>query len=79
MIVSDYIRFLDFLYLVWSENIVFCDYNQGPSMGELYCPDSNNWIYNNTGNFYPNIGIPANFTIEDYEVFQIIKPQDMIL
>src|SRR2546421_356385 len=48
--------------------------NQGPSMGNLYCLYSNNWNYHyNNGEYYPNIGIPANFEVEDYEVFQVIK------
>ncbi|RGB35314.1 hypothetical protein C1646_814829 [Rhizophagus diaphanus] len=51
---------------------VYCSYNQGPSMGELNCPDSNNWFI--SGQYcYLNIGIPSNFTVENYEVFQIIR------
>ena len=43
-------------------------------MGKLYHNTDNKW-YNsdNRGYFYPNIGIPANFTVEDYEVFQVTK------
>ena len=44
-------------------------------MGNLYNNDNyNNWQYSyNSGDYYPNIDIPANFTAEDYEVFQVIK------
>jgi hypothetical protein len=43
-------------------------------MGNLYCSD-NNWYYQiySEGEHYPNIGIPPNFEVEDYEVFQIVK------
>ena len=51
---------------------IYCYNHQGPSMGGLYCPDSNNWTYD-SGGYYPSIGIPANFVVEDYEVFQVIK------
>ena len=34
---------------------------------------SNNWWYNHYGNYPKMEGIPRNFTIEDYEVFQVIK------
>ena len=52
-------------------------------MGNLatYNPNNpnnwNNWLfcYNRCNeNIYPNIGIPKeNFTVEEYEVFQVIK------
>jgi hypothetical protein len=51
---------------------VYCYYNQGPSMGGLNCPDSNNWYINNDTR-YPDVGIPSRFTVENYEVFQVIK------
>jgi hypothetical protein len=52
---------------------IYCFNNQGPSMGGLYCHDSNdNWTYSNSGSFR-NLGIPAKFTVENYEVFQVIK------
>jgi hypothetical protein len=53
---------------------VFCDSSHGPTMGNLWY-DNNNWSYNNfyNGNLYPKIGIPENFEVEDYEVFQVIK------
>src|SRR5437764_7025217 len=38
---------------------VYCYNNYGPYMGNLYCPNSNNWrYYYNDGDYYPNIGIP---------------------
>jgi hypothetical protein len=53
---------------------IFCYNNQGPSMGYLYCPDSKNWTYDGRDdNTFPNINIPAKFTVENYEVFQVIK------
>ncbi|CAB4373478.1 unnamed protein product [Rhizophagus irregularis] len=54
---------------------VFCGPRYGPTMGNLFC-NNNVWSYNNSydnGNRYPKIGIPANFEVEDYEVFQVIK------
>jgi hypothetical protein len=47
--------------------------DQGPSMGSLYCSDSNDWSYITSDTRYPNIGIPSQFTIENFEVFQVIK------
>ncbi|CAB4384936.1 unnamed protein product [Rhizophagus irregularis] len=60
-------------YVKVANNAVYCDNNQGPSMGGLYCPSSNSWVYSYSGNYYPNIGIPKNFDVEDFEVFQVIK------
>ncbi|GBC06295.1 hypothetical protein RclHR1_06740011 [Rhizophagus clarus] len=56
---------------------IYCHINYGPSMGNLLCCD-NNWHYDNfdNGNRYPKIGIPTNFEVEDYEVFQVIKMQN---
>ncbi|GBC52542.1 hypothetical protein GLOIN_2v1847683 [Rhizophagus irregularis DAOM 181602=DAOM 197198] len=51
---------------------IFCYNDYGPYTGDLYCPGSNNWICNN-GNCYPKIGIPGNFIVENYEVFQVIR------
>jgi hypothetical protein len=52
---------------------ICCNNNHGPQMGNLYCPNSNNWSYNISGTYYFNIGIPANILVENYEVFQIIN------
>ncbi|GBB83917.1 hypothetical protein RclHR1_10580005 [Rhizophagus clarus] len=52
---------------------IYCKTNQGPSMGGLFCPDSNNWSYFTSDTRYLNIGIPSNFAVENYEVFQVIK------
>jgi hypothetical protein len=60
-------------YINYAPNAVYCRNDRGPQMGDLYCPNSNNWSYNTSGICYSNIGIPANFTVEDYEVFQVIK------
>ncbi|EXX74618.1 hypothetical protein RirG_049440 [Rhizophagus irregularis DAOM 197198w] len=53
---------------------IYCHIYYGPAMGNLLCRD-NNWHYDNydNGNRYPKIGIPTNFEIDDYEVFQVIK------
>jgi hypothetical protein len=53
---------------------IYCNHTHGPSMGNLNCINDN-WLYNNydNGNRYPKIGIPGNFIIENYEVFQVIK------
>ncbi|CAB4397408.1 unnamed protein product [Rhizophagus irregularis] len=53
--------------------LVYCYNTQGPSMGELNCPDSNNWFVSAGNTHYPNIGIPSTFTVENYEVFQVIR------
>ncbi|CAB4397433.1 unnamed protein product [Rhizophagus irregularis] len=52
---------------------ICCNNNHGPQMGNLYCPNSRNWTYNPSGTYYSNVGIPANFLVECYEVFQVIK------
>ncbi|CAB4373484.1 unnamed protein product [Rhizophagus irregularis] len=54
---------------------VYCGNRYGPTMGDLYC-DNNDWYYDEDEEdeeCYPEIGIPANFEVEDYEVFQVIK------
>jgi hypothetical protein len=53
---------------------VSCYNDRGPSMGNLVCLNSNKWTYYTGGTYYPNIDIPGgNFTIEDFEIFQVIK------
>ncbi|RIA81397.1 hypothetical protein C1645_744552 [Glomus cerebriforme] len=52
---------------------IFCDKDYGPQMGDLGCANPNNWVYGGNIKYYPNLGIPNNFTIEGYEVFQVIK------
>ncbi|RIA94142.1 hypothetical protein C1645_873608 [Glomus cerebriforme] len=52
---------------------VFCDNSQGPQMGDLYCSNSNNWSYHGNDDYYPNLGIPKIFTVDEYEVFQVVK------
>ncbi|CAB4420309.1 unnamed protein product [Rhizophagus irregularis] len=52
---------------------IYCNNNYGPQFGDLYCPNANNWTYDGHLFFYPNLDIPKNITIEDYEVFQVIK------
>ena len=53
---------------------VYCYNSQEPRMGDCFCHTDNNWVnYDTNVKYYPNIGIPKNFTVENYEVFQIIK------
>ncbi|GBB87518.1 hypothetical protein RclHR1_00140022 [Rhizophagus clarus] len=61
-------------YINGQNYAVFCLNTYGPTMGNLHC-NQNDWSNTNCGqgNPYPNIGIPEYFTIEGYEVFQIIK------
>ena len=62
-------------YVVEEKLAIFCRNNLGPRMGDLYYYN-NNW-YNsnnvNNTNHYPNVNIPVNFKVEDYEVFQVTK------
>ena len=63
-------------YVNDASKAVYCHSGWGPYMGNLVAKDSNNWFfgnYNGGYNIYPDIGIPANFTVEEYEVFQVIK------
>ena len=53
-------------------NAIFCHKDVGPQMCNLHCADSKNWSSNN-GTSYPDIGIPAEFVVENYEVFQVVK------
>ncbi|GBC01815.1 hypothetical protein RclHR1_04340012 [Rhizophagus clarus] len=61
-------------YVSRQSRAVYCHYNDGPTMGNIY-NYSNNWSNKDRGygDIYPNIGIPTNFKVEDYEVFQVIK------
>ena len=60
-------------YVNNTSKAVYCENYRGPDMGNLDCK-ANNWSYNNDhGNYGPKIGIPSNFTVENYEVFQVIK------
>jgi hypothetical protein len=66
-------------YVKNSEHAIYCRNNFGPYMGTFVCCGDNSWINHDVNeNFYPNIGIPnknnsPNFTVENYEVFQITK------
>ncbi|GES81108.1 hypothetical protein GLOIN_2v1784878 [Rhizophagus clarus] len=62
--------------LGYVENIdhaIYCYNDYGPYTGNLYCRGSNYWTYYAHQNYYPNISIPVNFTVENYEVFQVTK------
>ena len=59
-------------YVNIASNAVYCHNDCGPYMGSLYY-NSNRW-YNGKSGCYPNIDIPSGyFTVENYEVFQVIK------
>ncbi|EXX73733.1 hypothetical protein GLOIN_2v1484761 [Rhizophagus irregularis DAOM 181602=DAOM 197198] len=64
-------------YVKDASRAVYCGKNFGPHMGDLNCAyyirSPNKWNYYYSGDSYPNIGIPKDITVEDYEVFQIIK------
>jgi hypothetical protein len=63
-------------YVKNSVYAIYCQNTFGPYMGNLVCNGNNYWSNGDVyGNYYPNIGIPLkpNFTVENYEVFQIIK------
>ncbi|CAI2187428.1 19495_t:CDS:1, partial [Funneliformis geosporum] len=52
-------------------NKLYCYNNEGPSMGNLYCPNSVNWTISRQVTQYPHVGIPDSFIVEIFEVFQI--------
>ncbi|CAB4389223.1 unnamed protein product [Rhizophagus irregularis] len=59
-------------YVKIPENAIYCSNDRGPQMGFFLCYGSNKWI--NNAHQYPEIGIPnTKFTVENYEVFQVIK------
>jgi hypothetical protein len=58
-------------YVKKSCHAVYCNISCGPKMGYLNSYSSNNWT-NNDISVYPNIGIPKNFAVENYEVFQVL-------
>ncbi|GES86396.1 hypothetical protein GLOIN_2v1478619 [Rhizophagus clarus] len=63
-------------YVKYPGNAIHCANNQGPRMGNFLCYGNNNWKnWDCNANFYPEIGILNNsrFTVENYEVFQVIK------
>ncbi|GBC19448.2 hypothetical protein GLOIN_2v1838168 [Rhizophagus irregularis DAOM 181602=DAOM 197198] len=61
-------------YVKKQDRAVLCNNYYGPTMGDIYCYN-NNWSNEDRGygEVYPSIGIPKNFEVEDYEVFQVIK------
>jgi hypothetical protein len=62
-------------YVYNANYAIYCDKNRGPHMGDFLCDSSNNWRYYNAcfGLLYPKIGIPERFTVDNFEVFQVIK------
>ncbi|RIA81585.1 hypothetical protein C1645_881527 [Glomus cerebriforme] len=61
-------------YVKKENRAIYCNSSFGPKMGNLQCRNSKNWkFYSSTD--YPDIDIPEDFMIEDYEVFQVIKKQ----
>ena len=60
-------------YVIDTNRAIYCRNDRGPDMGDLNCDDPSNWSYDADETCYPNIGIPSRFTVEDYEVYQVIK------
>ncbi|PKB92087.1 hypothetical protein RhiirA5_446100, partial [Rhizophagus irregularis] len=62
-------------YVKNPESAVYCHNNCGPQIGGFLCYGNNNWVNHDVaGNIYSNIGIlNTSFTVENYEVFQVIK------
>ncbi|CAB4393507.1 unnamed protein product [Rhizophagus irregularis] len=66
-------------YVIDTSYAIYCFNGCGPYMGSLSCQSSNKWSYYYNKNTrypddkYPNIGIPSDFTVESYEVFQVIR------
>ena len=58
-----------------SYNSVYCHDSYGPHTNQLQYSSNNgnNWSYNYNSAYNTKIGIPSNFTVENYEVFQVIK------
>ena len=52
---------------------VLCNNSYGPHTNDLQYSSHKNWSYYDNNNYSPKIGIPAYITLEDYEVFQVIK------
>ncbi|RIA94912.1 hypothetical protein C1645_873155 [Glomus cerebriforme] len=63
-------------YVNNTNKAILCHYDWGPTMGNLYC-NNNNWYFKvySDGYRYPNLKIPEDFAVEDYEVFQVIKKE----
>ncbi|GBC52578.2 BTB/POZ protein [Rhizophagus irregularis DAOM 181602=DAOM 197198] len=59
-------------YVNDTNNAIYCRNYCGPYTGDLFCRNSNNWTCYNS-NYYPKIGIPEHFIVENYEVFQVIR------
>ncbi|GBC01279.1 hypothetical protein RclHR1_04120009 [Rhizophagus clarus] len=52
---------------------IYCDQNYGPAFGggcDLICLNDGKWM--SLPFSYPDINIPRNFSVEDYEVFHVI-------
>ncbi|CAB4385488.1 unnamed protein product [Rhizophagus irregularis] len=52
---------------------VYCSNNYGPQMGDFYCKSVNNWKIMALHIASTSLDIPKLITIEDYEIFQVIK------
>src|SRR4051812_6455658 len=57
----------------YASNAIYCRNDSGIYMGYNLYNYNNDWGCNYNYTHYPNIGIPKTFTVEDYEVFQVIK------
>jgi hypothetical protein len=55
------------------QHSVYCSKSYGPHTSSLQSSFDNKWSYYESSiNYHPKIGIPANFTVENYEIFQVI-------
>ncbi|PKB98814.1 hypothetical protein RhiirA5_430771, partial [Rhizophagus irregularis] len=62
-------------YVKKPPHAIFCTNNQGPHMGYFYCKGYNIWNTHSDNTIcYPDVGIPtSDFSVDCYEVFQVIK------
>ncbi|GBB89319.1 hypothetical protein RclHR1_00160035 [Rhizophagus clarus] len=54
-----------------ANHALICNQQWGPHFSDLSMNPHNVWTYNT--NYYPELDIPNNFDIDDYEVFQVVK------
>ncbi|CAB4389205.1 unnamed protein product [Rhizophagus irregularis] len=62
-------------YIKKLNNAIYCSNSQGPHMGYFYCKGHNIWnTYSDNTICYPDVGIQtSDFSVDCYEVFQVIK------
>ncbi|RIA98262.1 hypothetical protein C1645_750435 [Glomus cerebriforme] len=60
----------------YTSNAIYDNVSYGPTFGgghDLYSPGNTSWCSSNNGTYYVSINIPSSFTIDEYEVFQVVK------